>query len=155
MSANNYELLDELAWFMLNKSATASALREIIGARIYQDAVPELNAPPNSPDPHVILYEIDSQSEESLTGPGDLEHTSVQFACRADQPKLAGRIRRIIRDGLANYRGYLQDVFVSYISLSTRIRHGEPTIAESSGIIRRTSLIQFKIGHSVPLPTTY
>jgi len=155
MSINNEELLDELKWFLLNKSATVAALQEQINDRIYLDAVPELGGPPTAPDPHVILFELDSQSEEGLSGPGDLEHTSIQIACRSDQPKLAARIRRIIRDGLHSYRGYFQNIFVSNVSLVTRIRHGDPALMEASGIIRRASLIEFKISHSVPLPSSY
>lgn len=149
MSRPKFELVDAIAAFLIEESPTAGALTDLVGDRVYTDVTPEDLSPP-PPDPHLIIYELDSTPEESLSGPGDLEHTRIQVACRADQPSVATKMRRYVRDALHGHRGQIREFFISNISLVTRVRQANAPV--DGGQPKRNAIIEFRISHSVPLP---
>ena len=77
--------------------------------------------------PGIVIYEIDSPSDEHLGGGAGLAHSRLQFDCIAETESEARRLRELVRLKLQGFRGpvVLKDVSVEVTGTTIAGRRSE------------------------------
>lgn len=88
--------------------------------------------------PGIVVYEIDSPSEEHLGGGAGLAHSRLQFDCIAETEADARQLRELVRLKLQGFRGVvrLKDVTVEITGTTVagrRIEYDAPTDGTDRG----------------------
>ena len=76
-------------------------IKGIIGNRIYPDAIPE-----NAPFPAIAYNEITAPSHHDI----DVNFPRIQFSCFSHSVTEARSIRKMLKDRLKGFKGYLGNV---------------------------------------------